>query len=300
MPEEGPAFIDDLVVVSDSTMLRGRPRSVALARAAQWCSEEKMVTIWRGPDLPDETAPRKVLKEVACRTVLVDDDGFYVCIPKEIFEPYPCPQMTEELEDLVEKEARDILTVMANERAAESFSYVDQERGAETFGDEVLAVARFGDAVAVDGRLVTEGVNLPRGWVETDLGGRVPGGEEEEIQKEWIIDPVVRAVSKKLEALAQIEPGLVERIIDKLFNPGKDWIMWSSDSGDTGVWTSRRAMRKFERAREEERREAEERRSRETREVRLREIEERRAAIRRGGWPGPREWSPRGKLPGER
>ena len=250
-------------------------------------SDRDTVTIWRGPEARDERLPRERLVEVTCRTIGVDEEGFYTC-----------PLILEELRESVESEAEKILEAFADEHAAETWSYIDLEELERDFAGDIWAVARFGDAIAVNGEL--EGVGAPRpprGWVETDRGGRIPDGGEAEIEKESLAYLVAPKLTETLRR--RITPEAVHEVLDLLWPEPWGYIVWSSSSGESEVWTSRRGLRSFERAEEKEsRKTAKEKVLRIQEEMRRRE-EERRAKIQRGGWPTAKEWSPRGRLPGE-
>jgi hypothetical protein len=284
-----------VVAIADTERGRDQPGYYALVRAIDWCAGPDEMPIWRGPAQPYELVPKERLIEVSCRTILVDERGFYTCIPIEgdpVF--YRCPQITEELLDLVRTEAETLFEVEANGRAAEAWSNVTDELS-DDYAGEVWVMATFGDAVAVNGEIERRRVTPPRGWVETDRGGWL-SGEEGEIEKEWLADPISRVLSEKLKT--KIDPWLVGRIVDQLWP--KRWIYWNSACGDTEVWVSKRAMRRYEKEQERLNKEREDKRVRAAVEARQRAEEERREKIRRGGWPEPKEWSPRGKMPGER
>lgn len=296
-----------LVVVADRR--KEGPGRYGLVRVEEWCRYPKEVTVWRGPTKPDETAPTDELVEVTCRTVLVDEVGFYTCVPDEERRYYPCPQITEELLETVEREAEKILDEWGNERAAEGRSYIDHEEAADMLDtdDGVFAVATFGDATAVNGELVLgeKGANPPRGWRELgDLGGHILDGGESEHDKDHLAESLVDPVSKELKV--RTDPRTLRRALDMIYD-GRDreYVVWGSGAGDAEVWVSPKLARKYEKQKEEEarlreaerrRKEEEERRRRE--EARRRAEEEYRLKIRKGGFPRPKEWSPRGRLPG--
>jgi hypothetical protein len=286
----------DVVIVNDSDH-HGRPGYYALVRAVEWCAGPEAMTVWRGPDRPYETVSRDRLTEVSCHTVRIDKEGFYTCVPlegrKKLF--YPCPRIVEELETLVKQEAEELLEGEANDRAAEGWSQVTDDLN-DDYEGEVWIMATSGDAVAVNGEASRQAMKPPRGWVLTDHGGHMPSGEEVEIDKEWLADPISHILSKKLKTT--IDAWTVSRVLDQLWE--KNYIYWNSSSGDVDVWVSKRAMRRLEKEQERLEKEREEKHVRAAVEARQRAVEERREKIRRGGWPEPKEWSPRGKMPGER
>ncbi len=282
-----------LVVLAHIPKRYDSPGYYVLARANEWHSDRKDVTVWRGPGFQDELVPRSELSEMDCRTVLVDEHGFYTC-----------PPILEDLQTDVEEESEKLLNDMANERAAESYSYVDLEEAHDKYGDEVFIKAEFGDAVAVNGELAfgSRGQKPPRNYELTDMGGHVPGGQEEELEKESLVWEIATALTKKLRR--QIYEETVKELLDKIYP--KSYIMWSSDSGHVEIWASKRAIREAETELERKhRREDEERARRIAAEQKRREEERererliRQQKIKRGGFPSPKDWSPKGRLPGE-
>lgn len=283
-----------LVVLADTSRPFDSPGYYALARADEWHNVYENVTLWRGPEKREEIVLRRQMTEEDCRTVLVDEHGFYTC-----------PPILEDLEADVKEESEKLLDEMANERMAESASYVDQENAVEKYGDKVFVKAEFGDAIAVNGELTSSQKHQkpPRNYVLTDLGGRYPSGEEEELEKESLIWEIAQELTKKLRR--QIYEETVSEILDKLYK--KDYIMWSSGSGHVEVWASKRAIQEAETELERKHRLEDEATARRAVAERKRREEERERArilrqekIKRGGFPGPKDWSPRGRLPGER
>jgi hypothetical protein len=282
------------------------PGEYGLVRADEWCRHPYEVTVWKGPKKRDEVVRLKDLRETTCRTVLVDRQGFYVCIqdPDEV-RNYPCPELSEDLIAEVEREKEKLLDEWANEEAARNQSQVDYEDAEERFeSDEIWALAEFGDAVAVNGESVLsqKGAKPPKRWIKFDeIGGSIlGGGHESEFDKESLIDTLSYFVSKKLN----VDPWAVRRIVN-MSHP-KDYVYWSSDRGHSEVWASPKAMKKYEAAEEARRMEEEERARRKREEEhrllmeqRAKEEAERRERIRKGGYPAPIEWSPRGRLPRE-
>ncbi len=281
-----------LVVLAHIPKRYDSPGYYVLARANEWHSDRPDVTVWKGPFFPDQLVPRRDLSEMECRTVLVED-GFYTC-----------PPILEDLIADVKEESEKLLNEMANERAAESNSYVSHEEASERYGEKVFVKATFGEAVAVDGELAfgRRHQNPPRNYELTDMGGNTMGGEEEELWKEHLIQPIANELTKRLKR--EIYEETVEEILDKLYP--KDYIMWNSDSGYIEVFASKKAIRDAETELERKHRlEDEERARRIAAEQKRREEERAREAllrqekIKRGGYPGPKDWSPRGRLPGE-
>lgn len=274
------------------------PKNVGLVRADNWCRLDKTLVLWRGPYKPDEQVNRSQLTEITCRTVLVDDNGFYTCVPDEGPERlYPCEEIDEELESAVTSAAEKLIDEWANERAAESQSYVDSEEASEMYGSDVYAIATFGDAVAVNGESRMNAKH-PARWKLTDMGGRLPSGHESEFDKWEIIEHIVPQLTEELKK--PVNPTSVRRILNAHFGD-RDYISWSSDSGDSEVWVSPKAMRVYEKLLEQEEKLKQEARDRQHREeLRAREEQqkkeaaERREKIKRGGFPYPTDWSPRG------
>ena len=299
----------EVVVVRDDSLGYEEPGKFALVRASEWCQYGDEVTLWRGPKKPDEKVETRHLTEVSCMTVHVDNDGFFTCALADPQVLTRCPQVSEDLIREVEEAAHRAMDVVSNQHEAETYSYVEHERLVEQLGDEwsdkIWAVATFGDGIAVNGE-AADGrgdATPPKGWVELDhLGGRTDGGENE-VFKEHIVGVVAADVSEKMKT--PIDHNTVERVLDILF-PEHDYVMWGSDYGRIDVWVSKAAARRLERLEEEEReREAERRRKAEEEErgrkeeQRRKEAQERREKIQRGGYPEPRDWSPRGRLPRE-
>lgn len=309
MPEseievEGETW-NGLVVVADIS--KQGPGHYGLVQALEWCSSPDNVTVWRGPRKRDEVIPKNKLHELTCRTVLVDARGFYSCIPDPgKHRPVPCSQITEELEQAVEKEADQILDEEANRYAAESTSFVDYERAREEIGDDpdIFATARFGDAIAVNGELATD-AQPPHGWERTDLGGRILDGGEAEVEKSNLANVVAHTLMKQLQM--PVDPWIVRRILDtKYGRDHKEYIVRGSGGGTSEVWISPRLMSEYEdtlerrakSADEKARRKVETQRRRQE-ELERQEREERQNKIKRGGFPDPHDWSPQGKLPWE-
>jgi hypothetical protein len=280
------------------------PSNVGLVRAEDWCRLGKTVVLWRGPYKPDETVARRRLTELTCRSVLVDENGFYICVPdpdpgRERF--YPCQEISEEFAQTVKDAAEKMLGIMANERAAESQSYTDSEETAEEFGPDVYAIATFGDEVAVNGESGYQKVKPPRRWKKLDRGGRIPGGLEATFEKDELAKQLAEDLTWELKV--SVDPTTVLRVLDKEYGKS-EYIAWTSDSGDSEIWVSPKAWRKWEKEQEEEekRHQAAELKQRqkahrEAEERRQKEEAERRERIKRGGFPFPTDWSPRGSEP---
>lgn len=281
--EQPPA---STVIVADRNWRSYQPGYFALTSARMWESTTDPVLVWRGPEKPDEWLPRATLTEMKCQTVLLDEQGFFTCTPHkdEVF-----------LEE-VREQAEKFLNEYANERAAEAYSYIDNERAREKYGEEVFVVARFGDAVAVDGEQVfdTRHAKPPRNYELTDVGGRVPEGSEEATDIELIVESITPALSEILKY--DVPEDVVEESLELLYGT-RNYISWTSDSGSVEVFASRRAIRALETQEEREARLNEARREREQRARRRLEEEQRRQKIKKGGFPSPRDWSPRGELP---
>lgn len=274
------------VIVADRNWRPSLPGYFALTSARMWESQADPVLVWRGPEKPDEWLLRSHLTEMKCQTVLLDEHGFFTCTPHkdEVF-----------LEE-VREQAEKFLNEYANERAAEAHSYIDNERAREKYGEEVFVVARFGDATAVDGEQVFSARHAkpPRNYEITDMGGRVPEGSEEEADIDLIVEVITPRLSEILKY--DVPEDVVEETLELLYGE-RDYVSWTSDSGHVEVFASRRAIRAQETEEERRARLEEARREREARARRRLEEEQRRQRIRKGGFPSPRDWSPRGELP---
>lgn len=294
MPEiqiEGEPWLG-LVVLAHIPKRVDSPGYYVLARADEWHSDRQDVTVWRGPLFRDELVPRGELSEMECRTVLVEN-GFYTC-----------PPILEDLEADVKEESEKLLNEWANERAAESYSYIDLDVLGEKYKGNVFIKAEFGDAVAVNGeQAFGRRQKPPRNYELTDEGGHVLGGQEEELERDAMAWSIAGTLTEKLHR--PIYEETVLEILKKLYP--KDYIMWSSDNGHVEVYASKRAIREAETELERKHRlEDEERAKRVAAEQKRREEERererlvRQEKIQRGGFPTPKDWSPRGRLPGDR
>lgn len=263
------------------------------------------VTVWRGPRKRDQVVAKSKLEEVTCRSVQVDERGFYSCVPDpDKHRPVPCSQITEELEQAVEKEAEQILNEEAQRYAAESTSYVDYERAREEIGDDpdIFATARFGDARAINGESATTEMPPP-GWELTDLGGRIIDGGEAEVEKEHLSEVIAQTLTARMNL--SVDPWIVRRILDAKYGRAhKEYIVWGSGNGSSQVWLSPRLMRKYEEVLDRKAKNEAERAQRKwqadqrKREAQQRQEEqERQDKIKRGGFPEAQDWSPKGELP---
>lgn len=307
----------EFVVVRDNRVYGNEPGPFALVRGADWCQFADTVILWRGPQKPHEEVETEHLTEVTCRTVLVDGQGYFTCTPSDERLFYPCPRITGELVDFVRNESEDILNVYADQWAAEVTSYVDYERMVEKlgdkWGDKIWAIGEFDEGFAINGEPVVNkrALDPPEGWIQTDLGGRTDGGETE-VQKWELAGRIAGQVERKLK----IKPArnIVSRVLDLLYPDHEDYVMWSSGYGDSRVWLSKSAMNELVKIEEmEESREwsgsyetPSEKRARKKEEAEQRKLEaalrrkqlaEERKKLREGGYPYPRDWSPRGELP---
>ena len=300
---ERKTMSEEVVVVRDERVVGYQePGKFALVRMDEWCRYADKVTLWRGPRKPDEVVETEHLTEVSCTSVQVDQDGFFTCKLSDPQELTMCPQLSEELMAEIEEEAEKAMNLIANRHEAEVMSYVEHESLVDKLGDEwsgkIWAVATFEEGIAVNGENVdSEGdAEHPDGWVELDhLGGRTDGGETE-VYKRDIIWPVTKNVSKKLKV--KLDENTVKRALDVIY-PEHEYVMWASDWGDIEVWVSKAASRRLEAFEKKERQREEQAKLKREEERRRKEAEERREKIRHGGFPEPRDWSPRGRLPGE-
>jgi len=285
-----------LIVVQDDRWGLGLQYRYGLVQASEWKwtgdpkDPDREVTVWKGPEKPDEKIKRRDLSEVECRTVLVNKEGFYTC-----------PPVINLIRDEVLKVAEEEFDIEANERAAETQSYIDHEEYSEKYGDDILAVARFGDAVAVNGESGYQRSKIvPKGWVKLeDEGGVIPGGHEEQVDVDHIVERISEDLTEELKR--PIDQDTVREIILKEYGY-KGYVMWQSDSGDSSIYMPRKALKDYEKKKEEIRL-ADEEESRKRRaaqiereaEERKRQAEERKQKIRRGGFPRPKDWSPTGE-----
>lgn len=242
----------DLVVVERRGVPIDTPGRFLLVPASEWCSDVEFITTWAGPDMPDVWYERRLLREMTCNTVHVDNEGYFVCKESDVFVPYPCPQASEELRKVIRAATTKLLNERANEDAAESQSFAEADNLAKHFDRDVWVKATFGDVIAVNGSIVYQRpVKPPARWVRaTDWGERWLEGYTAEFEKEeWLFEAITPVVSDALER--NVPQWLVARIIDVEFNPGKDYISWTSNTGKTEVWVSKRALQAYERAEEE-------------------------------------------------
>lgn len=291
---------EGLLVVQD--LKPGKKGSYALVRAKDWETSYAGVQIWRGPEKPYEIVDRKYLSRVSCKTVVVDQAGFFVCIPlsgeereRVFFSSLEVPE--EDLAEMAIQEGEVLLDELANEKAAEALSYVDDDL-ADKYGNDIWIMASVGDQVAVNGELVWKrnGAKPPRGYIKTEEGGRFNSGNEE-IDIDSLAEMTSRLLSQKLDMDINILSSRIRSIFKSHW--GRDYISWSSSSGYSEVWVSKKAKNAYERRVEKEAREKELRERQQALEARRREQEARREKIRGGKWPSSFDWSPTGRLPGE-
>lgn len=201
----------------------GENISPVVVREREWRDEAvKKVTFWAGPEFGDERTARRNLIEISCRALRVGSRGEWVCVDEKIVD--------EAILEAFEKVAEDVISGMANEDAAMTWS-AQNDNDVDEYGD-VWVKAEFGDAVGVNGDLVQNDPDPPEGWEETDRGGRVPSDEV------YVsVDSATRAIADKISKdLGRVIPdGVVRKIIED-----KDWlyreeIAWSA-SGDTEIW----------------------------------------------------------------
>lgn len=281
-----------LVVLADRAHAPDTSGYFGLAHADQWHSDLKKISFWRGPDRPDEKISRSRLMEMNCRTVLVDEAGFYTCPPD-----------LELLEELLEKASEIELTEMANEGAASVWSYVSDDLS-DKYNGEVWIIAIFGGAVGTNGDLTlgSRAQRPPRGYEKTEEGGHI-GSSEEEIDIYSLAEHLTYGISEELKRTVSKE--IILALLRKIYDVQGGYIMWSSSSGRSEVWASRKAIRIWEEGGEERRRQENERKRRAAEEANRRAAEERERQrledierTKRGGYPGPKDWSPSGRKPG--
>lgn len=278
-----------LLVVRNVFPKRGvGPYSLVQASEWKWTGDPKdpdrAVTVWRGPHKPDEKVKRKDLVEVECRTVHVDEDGFYTC-----------PRITDELTELVEKATEPILNEMANRSVAESSSTV-HEGYTDDFGEDVWIKAEYGDVVAINGDIIGErqSTRPPRGWVDSERGGYDPSGDDTVHEVEYVAEQVAREIEQ--ETGEKPDQKTVEAILREKYSYNKDYINWTSSGGRTWVYVSKKALKDYEEGEGERKRAKSEREHREAMARREREAQERKRKIRAGGFPRPKDWSPTGEV----
>ncbi len=293
---------DDVVVVQDSSMPPAEPGAYALLRATDWCRYGNKVRIWRGPELRDEIVETENLKEVSCTAVLVDKHGFYTCRPTEKPRFYRCPEITEDLKEAIERASETALEPYADQYAAEHYSESERQWATHKLGaDEVFAVARFGDTAAVNGEVLwgKKSSKPPKGWKKLQEGRYE--GMEAEVDVESLVHEVTGLASKDLGV--RINEKTTRRLLRQLYPSG--YAYWNSGYGNVEVWVSKELFKRHEEL-EEQRRQKEAERERvkaaaamkEAEEQREKERQEHRRLVQEGGYPTPRDWSPRGELPG--
>lgn len=279
---------DDAIVALFDTSPPTWEAAVVVARQAEWQSDSALVTVWRGPEKPDEHLPRMRLRDAQCETLLVTEFGYWDCV---ILEELVEPAVTSAIEEILQDQADLDLAMI--------WSWPESEE--QDFGDEVFVTATFGEHTGVNGDIVTnpEKMKPPDGWILTERGGHIPS-EEAEISKEPLYEYVLDAVSKELGRPVPEE--MVDAIIDREYP--KDYIYWSG-SGHSEVWVSPQAMKEFEEENErrrQKRAKMTDEQRRQAREAREREEEARRQAIRddiaKGKYGSKQDWSPRGRIPG--
>lgn len=288
-----------LAVVADTHERPGASGSYGLVQASEGPftgapeEPERQVTVWKGPEKPDLRVWRRNLVQMDCRTVLIDENGFYTC-----------PPIIDLVKDAVLEIAPKLFDEEANKRFAESLSYVDREEAADRYDTEdVLAIAVIGDVIAVNGEETGRKPKIPRGWTEIkDIGGRILGGDEEEIDLDWISEYIARELTKTLKR--PIDKEMVETILHKEYGGTHGYITWGADSGDTSVYVPKKAVWARETDLDRKHRlqdEANERQEKERKRLWEESIkkarEEARAKLQRGGYPKPTDWSPKGELP---
>ena len=280
MPPDVPLGVMTLADVSKPP---GSSGSYTVARVEEWESETDQVTVWRGPEKPDEVLPRMRLRDITCGALLVDDRGFFFCrIPRE------------EVHEAAERLSLPLLEYEADYRLAEDYSLPDLYQ--EDFPiDQIWVTATFGDFTAVNGEILAEAepARHPRGWVKTDRGGYVPS-EYTYIDKEGMLPALHREVEKALGR--PVEIGLLTQVVDEIY-PNQE-IEWSG-SGKIEVWVSRRAMAAFDHRSGVRSRAEQEAYVRARQAEREQWLAERREAIRHGRTGRKQDWSPRGVIPGE-
>jgi hypothetical protein len=292
---------DDVVVVQDGSLGPSDPGAYALMRATDWCSYADQTVIWRGPEKRDEIVKTGEFREVSCTTVLVDEQGFYTCKPTEKPRFYRCPEITEELKDAIEKASEKALDPYAEYNSAQTYSEIEWQEVSERLGDEVFVIAKFGDSLVVNGEIVgsRKKAKPPKGWKKLKEGRYE--GMEAEVDVESLVHEVADLASKELGV--RIHEKTAERLLRQLYPSG--YAYWNSGYGDVEIWVSKENFKAHEGL---EKKEAQERYERERvraaaemkveEEKRRQEKEEYRRKVQRGGYPTPRDWSPRGELPG--
>lgn len=257
-----------VVVRHHPSMAMREAGAYGLVQAGEWYQKDptsKTVTVWRGPDKPDEQIPRADLEPEDCQTVLVDEQGYYTC-----------PPIIDLLREEVWKLAQEMFQEEADRRTAETQSYL-HDSYTEKYGDELFIEANFGDAIAVNGDTVygAKAARPPRGYVKLEEeGGRYPSGEEEEIEFDYIVEGIVRQLGDKYQSL---DEKAVSGIIAKEAGTANRYVYWTSDSGHVNFWISKKALKAYEKAVAAE--------------------QERQRKMRHGGFPFPQDWSPKGGFP---
>ncbi len=168
-------------------------------------------------------------------------------------EAFLASEIGEDAKNLIETEAEKVLDEMANEDAAQSWSFHDDP--------DLWERANFGDAVGVNGELAvagdgtpapgwrptTEGGEVliapPTDWVRSRDGGHVPGGDEVEIQVNFVVEETMRRLGgEKFWGAGAVYSDAVYDAVNKVIvehvDSRSEWskverIYWQSDSGDT-------------------------------------------------------------------
>lgn len=168
-----------------------------LARRPEWVAEDlDEVTGWFGPEKSVRRLSKSDLLEVRCRTVLISPDGEWDCV-----DALPDEELMETMEALSEE----ILTQLANERAAETWSnkdFIPEVRDEHVLYEDIWVLAKFGDSTAVNGELIIDAVPPPSGFIEWEgVGGRIPSEEEyvdRALAGEVLADAATEKIGKKV------------------------------------------------------------------------------------------------------
>lgn len=206
----------------------------------------------------DEEAYWKLLREQKRRGV--DDDLVNVRLLEKASDPVAFASgeddVAVEVRRTIENKAESVLNAFANERAAERWSMGEE-------GEGYWEIAYFGDAVAINGMLVTDGfgepVNRtegaemsfspPEGFERDNRGGGVPGGSESEHEVEHLAREVMTRLgfARKDQYFFpdDVEEAVQKTIAEKFGHWGgrsREWtevnyIPWSSSDGRTESYT---------------------------------------------------------------
>jgi hypothetical protein len=130
-------------------------------------------------------------------------------------------------------------------------SYANAEHLHEKYGDEVMALANFGDYWSDGDMTVKEpgGIRIPRGWIETDDGGRAPS-----VESYFSIDSLIdQMTGELLKKTGDKYEKLVKSDVEEFLH--KEYPSWKGDyydvawgvSGNVTYYAPKRLVEKLRR-----------------------------------------------------